>query len=355
MKTQTNAPNDHVLTAAAPQASDEQAQAVALEQFGLHCQAQLLAGERDLNFHLRCQDGRQFLLKVSNSAEDVNVTDFQNKALLHVQRTDPTLPVSRVYPNQSGTYQIPVELGGQQVLVRLLSFVEGVQLNKIEAPSQVLRKNLGVHLARLGIALRGFFHPAAGHELLWDIKHCSRMGSLLDLIPDLEDRSLVARFLENFETYALPRLQGLRAQVIHNDLNFHNVIVERDRPENIRTILDFGDMVHAPLINDLAVGASYQLGAGEHVLSQALPFIGAYNSVCPLEEVEQEILFDLIAARMVMTVAITNWRATMYPENRAYILRNAPSAWVGLRGFSNIPRGLAQEQIARICSMEAMA
>ena len=42
----------------------------------------------------------------------------------------------------------------------------------------------------------------------------------------------------------------------------------------------------------------------------------------PLQAAELDILFDLIATRMVLTVAITGWRAARYPENAAYILRN---------------------------------
>ena len=347
-------PPDSVLTAPVAQATNAQAEAIALEHFDLHCRASLLTGERDLNFHLWCSDGRQLLLKISNPAEDPNVTDFHNRAFLHIQQTDPTLPVPRIYPNRSGSYQLPVELDGQQVLVRLFSFAEGISLNKVAAPSLELRENLGSHLARMGLALRGFFHPAAGHELLWDLKHASRLRGLLELIADPEDRRLSEHFLENFERNALPRLNSLRAQVIHNDLNPHNVIVDRDQPHAIRTILDFGDMVHAPLIDDLAVGAAYQLGDGDQVLNHALPFIRAYHRLLPLETVEQELLYDLIATRLVLTVTITNWRAALYPENRDYILRNAPSARAGLRGLAAMPRELAQQLIARTC-LETLA
>ncbi|WP_244216125.1 phosphotransferase [Pseudomonas reidholzensis] len=343
---------DHVLTAASAQASNEQACAIAKLHFGLSARAKLLAGERDLNFHLHCDDGRQFLLKISNPAEDPNVTDFQNKALLHIQHTDPQLPVQRIHPSSNGLYQVFVELNGQTVLIRLFSFVVGTPLNKVEQPSRVLRQGLGEHLARLGLALRGFFHPAAGHELLWDIKHSSRLKGLVEHIERAEDRQLAQHFLDNFEQHALPHLKRLRAQVIHNDLNFHNVIVDDHDPDVIRNILDFGDMVHAPLINDLAVAASYQLGEQGDPLEQAFAFIEAYDRVCPLEDLEQEILFDLIAARLVMTVVITNWRASMYPENRAYILRNAPLAWSALRRFIQVSRESAQQTIRQICARE---
>ncbi len=353
MKIHTSPAPIDVLTAASAKATSEQAQGLAEQFFALQCTAKLLTGERDLNFHLACSDGEQYLLKISNPAEDPQVADFQNKALLHIQSTDPALQVQRVYPNVHGSYQIPVELNGDTVLVRLFSFAEGIALAKAGLPSTALRMSLGKDLARLGLALRGFFHPAAGHELLWDIKHSLGVGHLLDFIEDRTQRALASRFLDNFEKYALPQLKYLRAQVIHNDLNFHNVIVDEKNPDIVRSILDFGDMVHAPLVNDLAVASAYHLGTGSNVLTQALPFISSYNAVLPLESRELEILYDLIAARLVITVAITNWRASLYPENRNYILRNAPQAWAGLHGFADISRESAQDQLARICSKEA--
>ena len=63
----------------------------------------------------------------------------------------------------------------------------------------------------------------------------------------------------------------------------------------------------------------------------------------PLEDAEFEILFDLVATRMILTVLITSWRADIQPENREYILRNAPSAWAGLERFACLgPRGSAR-------------
>nr|WP_178116494.1 phosphotransferase [Pseudomonas brassicae] len=343
-----------MLAAAPPRVSTEQACAVAAQYFGLHGDCRLLSGERDLNFQLTCSDGAQYVLKIANAAEDPLVTDFQNQALLHIQQCDPLLPVQRVYPNLDGTYQVPVRFDGQPLLVRLLSFVEGVSLNHVAQPSAALRSSLGEHLGRLGLALRGFFHPGAGHELLWDLKHASRLNDVIGLIEDPAQRQLARHFLDNFERNAQPRLKGLRAQVIHNDLNPHNVIVDAHSPHPVRNILDFGDMVHAPLVNDLAVGAAYQLGNHGNPLQHAAPFIAAYHRVAALEPIEQELLVDLIATRLVLTVTITNWRAALYPENRAYILRNAPGAWRGLHALAELPREAAQQQIRRICSQETL-
>jgi Ser/Thr protein kinase RdoA (MazF antagonist) len=70
---------------------------------------------------------------------------------------------------------------------------------------------------------------------------------------------VLSDWLAHFMQQVQPRLGGLRHQVIHNDLNPYNVLV--DPQDHITTVglIDFGDMVQAPLINELAVACSYQL------------------------------------------------------------------------------------------------
>ncbi len=347
--------HDHLLEAAPAQVSLEQAAGIAAEHFGLHGTAHRLAGERDLNFRISVADGVTRLLKLSHPLEDPQVVDFQNGVLLHVQRADPDLPVQRVYPALNNAYQIAVEVDGQRMLARLMSFVEGTPLHQVAERSSALRQNLGDALARLDLAMQDFSHPASGHDLLWDMKHASRLRRLLPHIDDADKRALVERFLDNFEQQALPHMENLRAQVIHNDLNPHNVIVDAQHPERILNILDFGDMVHAPLINDLAVAAAYQLGGIDDPLLPALEFISAYHRRNPLLPNEQVILADLIATRLVMNLCITAWRASLHPENRDYILRNSHHAWLSLQGLANLSHHQAQAQIIKACQEEAHA
>ncbi|MCY1260234.1 Homoserine kinase [compost metagenome] len=352
MSLNTLSAHDHLLEAAPARVSDEQAAAIAAECFGLHGTLNKLAGERDLNFQITDARGASRLLKLSHPLEDPQVVDFQNRALLRVEAADADLPVQRVYPALDGRYQVPVEIDGQPMLARLFSFVDGLPLHRVPERSRALRENLGDALARLGLALNGFEHPASGHELLWDLKHASRLRRLLTYIEDRDGRALVERFLDNFELHALPRQASLRAQVIHNDLNPHNVIVDVEHPEQLRNILDFGDMVHAPLINDLGVAAAYQVGEPDAPLATAAEMIAAYHRRYPLLEAEQEILADLIATRLTMTLCITAWRASLHPENRDYILRNTRHAWRSLQGLASLTRSQAQDQIAAACQQE---
>jgi hydroxylysine kinase len=293
-------------------------------------------------------DGLSYALRVSHPSEHESVTGFQVAALRHIAAVMPNLPVPRVFPSLNGQdhLQLPFKEDGIRA-VRLLSYLPGVPLNTVERTSEQ-RKALGAMSANLGISLRGLFHAAAGHELAWDLKYADRLRPLLKHIPDRDRRDLATHFLDRFESAVKPRLAGLRAQVVHNDLNAFNVLVDPEDSNKISGVLDFGDMVHTPLVNDVAVGASYQLGSSVP-WATALEFIAAYHEVSPLTQEELSVLYYLIATRFVVTVTITGWRAARYPQNSAYILKNNAGAWAGLQFLSTYPRDVATEELFHAC------
>ncbi len=86
--------------------------------------------------------------------------------------------------------------------------------------------DFGRVLARLGRALRGFFHPAAGRPLLWDIQHVPELRPLAARVADRDRRELLNRSIDRFEQRVLPRWPLLRSQVIHGDLSINNVTLD---------------------------------------------------------------------------------------------------------------------------------
>ena len=191
------------------------------------------------------------------------------------------------------------------------------------------------------MALADFDHPGSGHALLWDLKHAGQAMRYVPHTKTPEHLRLVNWALSRFETKVEPVLARLRSQVIHNDLNPHNILVLDDDDGEVVGIIDFGDMVHSALVNDVAVSCSYLIKEGAEPLAAVSDFLAAYCEVLPLLDVEYEILPELIATRLALTVVIANWRVTRHPDNSDYILRNCKSAVEGL----NILSGLDPEQL----------
>lgn len=220
----------------------------------------------------------------------------------------------------------------------MTTFLDGRTLRSVPS-SRALRENLGRTLARLALALRTFEHPEARRELLWDVQHADRMWPLLGELEALADRELLASCLERFEAEVRPRLASLRMQPVHNDFNGDNVLVADDGT-TVSGVIDFGDMVVTQVVNDVAVAASVQLGDGDDPIAPAIDVIRGYHEVVPLAEHELELLYDLIRTRTAMHIVITEWRSSVFPENRAYIMRRTARAWACLQ---RLPASAAPE------------
>ena len=338
------------LRAASP-IPEARAQALVLEHYGLPVTVRRLDSERDQNFRLRTSDGRDYVLKIANPAEDRSVTNLQTEVLQHVASLDSSLPIPRIFPSRDGAVELDVTFDdGSTRIVRLLSFLAGTPMHQVP-PSAELRRNLGQCAARLARAMRDFRHPGADHKLLWDIQHAAELRPLIGTVPEGQ-REQVERFLDSFQMHAVPVLAELPKQALHNDLNPHNVVVEPTDHERIAGIIDFGDLTSTARVNDLAIACAYQVEDSDDALAPALELVAAYHAVSPLEPRERAILFDLIATRMVMTIVISNIRAARYPQNSAYILRNNKQASARLARIAKLSREDAQAMIERACQGE---
>src|SRR5437867_1252025 len=240
-----------------------------------------LPSERDLNFRVDDARGASFLLKLQNPADDAAVVEMQTEAIGHVARHEPSLPVMRIVPTRDGERwaEVPGE-DGRISLARLFTFLEGHNPATEELDREALHA-WGATVARLGRALRGFFHPAARYPILWDVGRASSLRPMVPYIRDEPRRALVERVLGRFEANVAPGLGRLRAQVIHNDMSLDNVLVD-DRGR-ISGITDFGDMTHTALVCDLAVALSDVLDGRPDALEVAGAMIDGYQAVTPLE------------------------------------------------------------------------
>ncbi|MBW3098028.1 phosphotransferase [Pseudohoeflea coraliihabitans] len=341
-----------LLTCPPPPITDAEALQLAKDAFGLSGSLKRLTSERDANFLVHDAAGSACVLKVTNAAEDPAVTNLQTETLLHLQRTAPQLPVPRVHQAIDGSFELRRSFDGKtESTIRVLTYLAGEPLHRVDTTAHQ-RRNVAAELARLDIALKDFHHPAADHDLLWDTKNAARLRPFAADIADPALRSLVERQLDVFDRHVAPVLADLRAQPIHNDLNPHNVLVHPNDHTRVTGIFDFGDMVHTPLVIDIAVAASYQIGSQDDPLTPVAEFVAAYHEVLPLAADEVALLFDLIAARLLTTVVITNWRSLRHPENREYILRNHGRAAAGLQAFAPISRADAERIFRTACKLE---
>jgi 4-aminobutyrate aminotransferase-like enzyme/Ser/Thr protein kinase RdoA (MazF antagonist) len=321
------APSLSVLETTPPRFTPEDVAAIAAELFGLEGEVRDLGSERDQTFMVG--DG---VLKISNTGEDPAVLDLEAKALAHIERVDPELPIARL--RASGKHN-----GHYVRLFERLSGRSGARDLDDVAVSEFAAMN-----ARLTLALRGFFHPAAGRDLLWNPGQAARLRPLVASIPEAGRRQIVERVLDRYEERVLPRYDFLPAQVVHGDFTLDNVLV--DERGRVSGITDFGDLGFGTRAGDLAIDlCSILRVGGEEPFRTARIAIDGYQSRIPLEGEELDLLGDLVLARLAALVAISAWRVERYPDNAEYIQSWDDESWALLEqfdalGFDEVTREL---------------
>jgi 4-aminobutyrate aminotransferase-like enzyme/Ser/Thr protein kinase RdoA (MazF antagonist) len=316
-----------VLETSPPRFSAEDAAAIASDLFGLRGEARDLGSERDQTFLIE-DGGAGGVLKISNVGEDPGVLDLEASALLHIARVDPGLPIAR--QRGSGTCEGP---DGKH-LVRLFDRMPGRNPGADVADDTVFA--FAAANARLNLALRGFFHPAAGRDLLWNPAQAARLRPLVASIPDVGRRRIVEHVLDRYEERVAPPWAFLPAQVVHCDFTTDNILV--DERGRVSGIVDFGDMSFSAQAGDFAIDVVSLLRGrpADDVFRIARIAIDGYSSRIPLEGEELDLLGDLVAARLAALVTISAWRAERYPENAEYIRSWDADSWVLLERFGEI-------------------
>lgn len=312
-----------------PQFSNEAAQKLAEELYGLTASACPLPSERDQNFHLKTETGQAFVLKISSAVENEAVLDFQNKVLTHLAGQPETILSPQLCPTRSGQVMTSIEgVNGTNHFVRLLTYLEGRPLAEVKPHTPKLLYTLGRAFGLMDQALQDFDHPAAQRDLQWDIKQASPVirRHLAD-ITSPSRRALVEQFLTYFESQVAPLLPTLRRSIIHNDGNDYNVLVNNGQssPPTIG-LIDFGDMLHTYTVCEVAIVTAYVMLHKADPLGAATQVVAGYHSIFPLTETELAVLYPLICIRLCTSVALSAYQQKLEPENE-YLKISEQPAW----------------------------
>ncbi|QPC90579.1 aminotransferase class III-fold pyridoxal phosphate-dependent enzyme [Mesorhizobium sp. INR15] len=336
----------------APRFSLSEAINLADRYFGIGGSVTPLDSERDLNFKLTAADRSLWILKIVNASEPLVESEFQTALLAHLQRSRPDLAMPRLRMTTEGTALAHVAgVSGERHAVRLVSWLPGRPLAESSSTPELL-ESLGGALGRLDCALQGFIHPGALRSFDWDIRQAGASRERLHHVTDEQDRLLLVRFLDHFDADIAPRLPALRAQVIHNDANDWNVLVDPDQPDRVAGLIDFGDALHSVLIAEVAVACAYAILDAEDPIGAAARLVAGFHAEYPLREEEIELLFDLIAMRLVISVTLSAARKARTAGNPYLSISEAP-AWRLLRRMDAMNRRFATAILRHACGFDA--
>jgi 4-aminobutyrate aminotransferase-like enzyme/Ser/Thr protein kinase RdoA (MazF antagonist) len=327
---------DPSMMEARPRLDVAEAVEVAATVFGVQAaDAEDLGSERDRAFLVRDAAGDLLgVLKVSNAAEDAEVLDMEAAAALRVSAVDPQLrvalpwrPASSGAPGPSGPRDDLALLrsawrdDGSTHWVRFYDVLPGSRRTLAAELDDVALIAWGETTARVGEALRGFFHPRAKRPLPWDVQHALLARPMLADILDARAQAAVSRVLDAFEERVAPAWPRMRAQILHADLTVDNVLT--DDAGRITGVVDFGDMSHTALVADLAsVLDSLAVGRdGVELFRMARLVLDGFQRRVPLEDLELDVLGVAWAARSAVTIAISSWRVARGLEEQGFAER----------------------------------
>lgn len=307
-----------------PNFSDDALRRIAETCFGKAGDLKSLVSDRDQNVRLST-GGDAWVLKVANAGEDPASIDFQNAMLLHLEATAPDLPVPRLVRTRDGAYIAEHTENGAVYKIRMLSYLRGRPLAETERSPELL-EDLGALMGRVSAALQSFSHPAAYRpDFLWALDNAPACESYLTDIADVENRALVERVFARYRSNVAPRIQSLRKSVTHQDANDYNLLVEDGPPAKISGLIDFGDACLGAQINELAVTLAYALMGVDDIPAAAGAVIRGYASAFPLQREEIDVLYDLVAMRLAVSVAISSHRSKAHPENEYLLVSQKPA------------------------------
>ena len=315
-----------VISTQPPQLSDSEVQKIIKNIYGIEASVSTLDSERNQNFQLKGNDEDEYVLKISNPKEDLDLIKLQSASLKHIHAFDQSLNVP--VPIESIEGNIINHVDGN--IVRVQSFLKGIFIKDVENPSPQLLNEFGKFLGKLDIAFKEFDYPELKRDWVWDVRNIGFLKTHLQYIENQNDQDIISHFIANYESNIYPIEKYLRRQYIHNDGNDHNVLLNENG--YISGIIDFGDMAYTFLASELAVAITYLILEDEYPQEKIKVVVEGYQSVLPLRKEEINSLIHLICIRACITVVTANYRKKLFPDNE-YITVTEPQAWKFLMNF----------------------
>ncbi|MEP7253849.1 MAG: aminotransferase class III-fold pyridoxal phosphate-dependent enzyme, partial [Ginsengibacter sp.] len=275
-----------------------------------------LYGYGSINYKVSLADETNYLVKIYDAGQKKFVQEIERiisvlKANDGLQLHAPvTLPLTKGIP--------------EDVYIRISSFIEGVALNKLLATDAVLAgiSNAAAELLNGLQFIESDIVKANEHD--WNLRDALRNKDKIQYITDAAERKAVLHYFFLFEYDVLPKFMFMRQSVIHGDLNEANIII---KDNIVQGFIDFGDISYAPVVCELAILLTYiMMMFPEKCFEKAKIIIEIFQKKFPLAEEEIEILPNLIAARLCVSVC-NSAEAKSRQNDTDYILISEKPPW----------------------------
>ncbi len=292
---------------------------LAEDLFGVVGETSELGSHQDRNFRIRAERG-SVVLKVANRSWGRTPLEAQNAALRHIAAADAGFGAPVPIDGVDGHDLYEVEVGGDRIPVRLLTFVEGHPLATHDHLAPELVADLGRLAARTSLALASFDHPGLDRTVQWDLQIAADVvAALLGSVADRSRQALVADRTAAAGERLADVVDALRVQAIHGDVTDDNVVGRLDEAGRVRPdgVIDFGDLMRSWLVADLAVTCASVLRHTPDDPFAVLPAVRAFDELVPLDDADLAALWPLMVLRGAVLVTSGEHQAALDPDNES--------------------------------------
>lgn len=271
---------------------------------------EVLVGYANLNYKVKDANGSRYILKEYEFDEELMELISAESYVLSILDKKFRGAFPETVSTTRCEFYVENKESNKTKIFRLLSWLDGTFLFDVLHTNELLL-SFGEFLAKMDIELMNISSASIkARRIEWDLQYLLELNDRVSYISDAETKKYIQHFLIQYKENVVHLIPGLRKSTIHNDANDMNVLA---RNGMVSGMIDFGDMVYAPLINELAVAITYMLYDKADPIQTACQMIQAYHKVLPLQQIEVDQLYYLIAGRLCMSLL-----------NSAYSSRNEP-------------------------------
>lgn len=334
-----------------PRLDDELISHLLRKEYGLIGQHHHLTGEREQNVLLQEDGGDRYVVKIFRHADAPGAIDIQTRALRHVRSGLPRISIPAIRNTLTGEAIFRSGFAGEGELeIRVLDYLEGYPIEVGCAPTPMLARSAGELVGSVTRQLGRFRYRRIEALMPWDISNGLLGNPAFWSLGGADIRRYEGAIRRGY-TEMLPLLLRQRAHLIYNDAHLGNLLRLSDHASNVSGLIDFGDVVHAPIICDVAVLALAFAENADNPVMMAASAVSGYHSSYPLLSQEADMIFDLMIARQALSILLFDTKL-MDPRLHSHGLVKARAELMdGLDRLLSIDKARMMSAIHDACSL----
>ncbi|XP_077975619.1 hydroxylysine kinase-like isoform X2 [Styela clava] len=273
---------------------------------------------------------------------------------LHLHGINASIPMETT----DGKTVVDYTFDGKRYSVQLLSFVDGVSINEAEMSKDEVIEiafHMGQLCGRFHQVMKTFHYDverASHHNPFHTEKAAMFDEKKLAYVKDSSMKNQLRRYMNLFKEHFLPRLSELRKGFIHGDISDTNIILQEGSKDGgkkhweICGLIDMEDCGYCCIVGELGVSTAYAMLRAVSVeadpVEASRQTIQGYQSIQSLTAEEKEILFYVIANRLVVSYISASYESFLKPGNSLYLFTQAKNVPAVLNVFPDSTTTLGQ-------------